>query len=664
MADDSGLDGADVAEPPPECGTLHAPAGEPAIVVVVRQDDPAFGLLACDERLGALTLIEDAFFDDDGWDLEYSIDDLNRVIQAERGEWGGSSITTTHEDEVWTLDQVGNWDIHQLDLNGDGDFTDADELDDDGTFNAVNELTARDTDDDGNDDYTLVYDAVGNLTDDDENYEYIYDAFGRLVEITDQSQDTVTEYAYNGLGYRISVHYDTDIDGDVDANDATYHHVYDTHWQVVGTYRNDDDDPKEQFTHHSAGVSSGQGGSSYIDMIICRDKDANTDWDAEADGTLEKRTYYFQNYHGDVVALLTDSGALEERVFYSPYGVPFASRVGDADADGDVDQSDLGIVLAALSGPYNARCDFDLDGDVDQSDLGIHLATSGSSLGRGVLSSDDVQNFFGYAGYRHDEAIDVICHVRYRVYLAELGRWTRRDPLGYVDGMNLYEYACDSPLVNYDPFGLMCGPGMWCYYGLAPAPGPKIPGCPTRQPSGPGLLYRLDGWCSEGKSKFHCNNRCYRSYGSGTTSVGQQCCYSPNGKLDTRPGCAGTIDGKKVPFGEYFTGRCMWGLTVAHAGRRILAHYIEDVSPYKRDPKRYEEVQCCIREFAPSGTPGSGITEREYHQIKRYCERQVTLGGTFCKTPPILPPRPARPLERWPGEREGRPRPGSPGRMW
>lgn len=31
--------------------------------------------------------------------------------------------------------------------------------------------------------------------------------------------------------------------------------------------------------------------------------------------------------------------------------------------------------------------------------------------------------------------------VRNRVLLMDLGRWSRRDPLGYVDGMSMYEYV-------------------------------------------------------------------------------------------------------------------------------------------------------------------------------------------------------------------------------
>jgi RHS repeat-associated protein len=45
-------------------------------------------------------------------------------------------------------------------------------------------------------------------------------------------------------------------------------------------------------------------------------------------------------------------------------------------------------------------------------------------------------------------------HVRHRVYDPSLGRWLTRDPAGFVDGMNLYEYCAGSAIDAMDPSGL------------------------------------------------------------------------------------------------------------------------------------------------------------------------------------------------------------------
>jgi RHS repeat-associated protein len=46
--------------------------------------------------------------------------------------------------------------------------------------------------------------------------------------------------------------------------------------------------------------------------------------------------------------------------------------------------------------------------------------------------------------------------VRHRVLHSDLGRWTRRDPIGHIDGSNLYTYALGRPSILRDPMGLYC----------------------------------------------------------------------------------------------------------------------------------------------------------------------------------------------------------------
>jgi RHS repeat-associated protein len=382
-----------------------------------------------------------------GFDVEYTNDDLNRLTEAEEGSWSGSAITSRTRDQQWTLDQVGNWDVAKLDLDGDNNWNEGEEYNDDRTHNIVNELTARDTDDDGSDDHTLTYDEVGNLIDDNEHYEYVYDAFGRLRKILDENdQSLVAEYWYNGLGFLITEHTDTDTDGDVDVNDTKINYVFDDRWRIVAEYEDDSDDALKFYVYHNAGLD-GFGGSSYIDAVVVREDDTN------GNGTLDRRTYYCQNWRNDVVALVGPAGALRETASYSSYGIPIGRPAGDTDSDGDCDQTDIDNIDNWTSG-YDVRYDVDLDGDIDATDSTIASANyQGTTLGWNVLSSSDLHNDRGYAGYRWKQNVSKY-EVRHRTKDPHLGRWLTRDPLGYVDGMSVYEYAISRPIVLLDPLGL------------------------------------------------------------------------------------------------------------------------------------------------------------------------------------------------------------------
>ena len=400
------------------------------------------------DRNSNITLIEDNVHS--GFDVSYTMDDVDRLTRAQEGTWGGSSISSETRDQEWTLDHVGNWDLAKLDLNGDGDWSDADEYEDDRTHNKVNELTGRDTDDSGSDDYTLAYDEVGNLVDDGESYKYVYDPMGRLREVLARSDDSlVAEYKYNGLRYRVSEHLDTDDDGDVDGSDDWWHYAFDTRWRVISKYVGSASDPEEEFVHQRAG-RDGRGGSSYIDELALRDRDTT------GNGTLDERIYYCQNWRADVSALVDDAGAIVEWVKYSAYGVPVGLPGGDTDSDGDCDSTDEAQAATWLAGAvYDARGDVDLDGDVDTVDESeIAGARAGAQTGWEELSLSGVNSKRGWGGYTLEAGGRSRYTVRWRRIRSGLGRWLAPDPAAYLDGMNLFEYVISSPIVHLDPLGL------------------------------------------------------------------------------------------------------------------------------------------------------------------------------------------------------------------
>ncbi|MCC6244764.1 MAG: hypothetical protein IT353_18100, partial [Gemmatimonadaceae bacterium] len=363
------------------------------------------------DRGSNITSIADAVHS--GFDALYGMDNLNRLINADEGTLSGGSISTRRRQEMWTLTQTGNWSNHKLDLNGDSAYGGTDELNDTGTFNVVNELTARDKDTNATNDYTLAYDAVGNMTDDGEKYTYVYDAFGRLVTVKNRSTSAVVaEYKYNGLNQRIGSHDDTNASGTVDSSDPWYWFVQDSRWRTVATFRasswgysgSNDTSPKETTVYHAGGLGGG-GGSSYIDSVILADKDMSNGWGGAADGTREKRVYLLQNWRADVSCVTDQAGKVLEWIKYSPYGVPFRIDPADFDRDGDVDSADS----SAFTTEYNngtPRADANHDGFIDFTDFDLYTDNynAASAGGRNVLSrggsaSGGIHNRIGYAGY-------------------------------------------------------------------------------------------------------------------------------------------------------------------------------------------------------------------------------------------------------------------------
>ena len=234
--------------------------------------------------------------------------------------------------------------------------------------------------------------------------------------------------------------------------------------------------------------------------MILRDKDANSGWTSASDGTLEERRYYCQNWRSDVVCITDSSGDPQEWIRYSAYGVPFSIPKGDYNCDGVLDSNDTAALTSIIAGSPGHWPDFNQDGNADSGDtdaLAAYITTNASAPGgRGKLSRGDATtstsslgNRIGYAGYQFDPALaGSVWHVRNRVLVSELGRWTKRDPIGYRDGMGLYEYSRGQSVVKQDPSGLVTchnqTPGH-CSQGLVSTIARSVPGRCRKQSTDP-----------------------------------------------------------------------------------------------------------------------------------------------------------------------------------
>jgi len=165
------------------------------------------------------------------------------------------------------------------------------------------------------------------------------------------------------------------------------------------------------------------------------------------------------------VAIAKSDGTPLEYVRYSSYGEPTVYPVADIDMNGKVDAADNTEWAEVYGGngtttAYTADLDFDGKVDSDDDDLFSESYAANSGLsGKGRLSSPGVGNRIGYAGYQWDPA-SRLYDVRHRWYFPEIGRWGRRDPLGYADGNSLYEYVRAAVILDSDPSGLIGHDGI------------------------------------------------------------------------------------------------------------------------------------------------------------------------------------------------------------
>ncbi|MBC7834513.1 MAG: hypothetical protein H7Y88_05355, partial [Phycisphaerales bacterium] len=431
-------------------GSTTLPNKPPIIETIHGFDAASNRLNAYDDRDGAKIVDRD-------WAYQY--DGLDRLKEAQRGGYNGSTLITAAGSQQWALDMLGNWATVATDLNGNGTYDALSSEVEIRNHNEANELEDRDPDGSVT---TLpavpfTYDNAGNMRQQNKSsttaHVYTHDAWNRLVKVQLDSVPsstpiTLNESEYNGLHWRTVKKTDTtSVPNGLDQKRVMY---YSAAWQMI-----------QEDIDHSYLTSPGTNdraqqvwGLRYIDDAAARRTDTG------ANGSYESTYYYITDAQFSVVAILNSTGVLQERVRYDAYGKARHSWPSDVDGDGDSDTTDSTTITGAYgtigATAYNADCDINRSGTVDATDLGLWIAKTALPAGEISHLPD---NSVGYDGYLFNKEFQVYT-VRFRHYEPVLGRWLKRDPAGYVDGMSAYQFVGGRPTTSLDPMGLE-GQPIW-----------------------------------------------------------------------------------------------------------------------------------------------------------------------------------------------------------
>ncbi|QKK07474.1 MAG: hypothetical protein HND58_04405 [Planctomycetota bacterium] len=386
------------------------------------------------------------------WDFEYEYDDLDRLVTADRGDIDGSTLTTGIGTQEWTLDMLGNWSTWEQDLNGDGSFNPSNSETEDRGHNAANEITSLDIQGLTGSPFTQHRDKAGNWTRNKRsaasNIGYTHDAWNRLVKVRQLQTipaSTLGEYEYNGLHWRTVKR---------TAGDAERRMFYSASWQLLEErFDSDTSDGGGVFAEEKC--SQTIWGLRDIDDAVLRRTDTDQDYNYADAG--ERTDYFITDPQFSMVAVVSDTAALQERVAYSAYGEARHHFPFDLDGDGDVDSTDTGLISITKTidqAGYNPDADIDRNGTVNSIDYIAALGAGKAALAKGLVSDPSGPNSpIGYDGYLFN-AETKLYTVRFRHYEPVTGRWIERDSLGYVDGQNGLEFVRSSPIHFVDPLGL------------------------------------------------------------------------------------------------------------------------------------------------------------------------------------------------------------------
>jgi RHS repeat-associated protein len=282
---------------------------------------------------------------------------------------------------------------------------------------------------------SYTYDAAGNRTRrtnylDGTTSNYTYDPLSQLTQVT-QGGSTTEIYSYDAAGNRLS---------------------------SLGV-------PSYEYNAANQLTSSSVGSYTY---------DANGNTLADAQG--RSFTWDFENRLTQAIVPGTNGGTTTFK--YDPFGrriqksgpLGITNYLYDGDGDNTVEEVDAsGNVLARYtqtqatdeflselrSGTTSYYLADGLDSIRSLSNASGALANTYTydSFGRLTASSGTIFNPFQYTA-RDSDTETGLYYYRARYYDSAIGRFVSEDPSGFADGLNLYRYVHNNPVLLSDPTGL------------------------------------------------------------------------------------------------------------------------------------------------------------------------------------------------------------------
>lgn len=287
--------------------------------------------------------------------------------------------------------------------------------------------------------YAYTYDDVGNreamvfsdplTTTGTFNYGY-----NDIYELTGVTGDASHSYAYDNVGNRTtadSVSYTTN--------------ALNQYTQVAST----------NYTYDGNDNLSSDGTNSYMydeaNRLIQAQNSSHTatyEYDAfnrRVSKTVDSVTTYYVYDGNEIIEEYNSSNSLQaDYVMGSRIDEPLTMTRSSTTYYYNTDG--LGSVRQVLnsSGTIVESYDYDPYGNV---------TIYNSSLTDITSSGSGIDNPYMFTGRRFDEETGIY-HYRARQYDPAIGRFLQRDPLGYYDSMNMYEYVVSNPVNWVDPYGL------------------------------------------------------------------------------------------------------------------------------------------------------------------------------------------------------------------